>query len=336
MTKEAIVKKTAVIGLVLFFALTAVAKQPAFPGAEGPGKWTMGGRGGAVYEVTTLADYNPGYPDYEAPIAGSLRAAVEASGARTVVFSISGTIHLKYKLKINNPYITIAGQTAPGDGICIARYPVVVRTDHVIIRYIRSRLGDNAAEEGDLQYDGPEGDGGYDSLVILRGHNVIIDHCSASWSIDETLSCGVAAYWVAPADHPGAVTVQWCIISESLNCSVHNSPSCHAYATLVKMGYGNEVTYHHNLYAHHADRNPYPGNYNPPANDPAGLIFNFCNNVVYDWGATCAGYNNQAAWPYDSVTKMNFIGNYYKQKNRFRWQLCLQRKSPEQPGIFFR
>ena len=162
----------------------------------------------------------------------------------------------------------------------------------MIIRYVRFRLSDNAADEGDAAYDGPEG---YDCLGVDRGHNIIIDHCSTSWSIDELLSCGVVGASTPVEDHPGNLTVQWCIIGESLDCSVHNSPACHGYGTLAKAGYGNELTYHHNLYMHNRSRNPYPGNYNDISNDPAGLTFDFRNNVIYNWMNEYAGYNTQGS-----------------------------------------
>ncbi|MHC4670948.1 MAG: pectate lyase, partial [Planctomycetota bacterium] len=139
---------------------------PAFPGAEGFGANTIGGRGGAVYEVTNLDNSGP----------GSLRAAIEASGPRIVVFRVSGTIHLQSQLRLTNPYITIAGQTAPGEGICLRDRDFKIRQTHdVVIRYIRSRPGDVTQTE-------------QDAISLDECRNVIIDHCSASWSIDETLS----------------------------------------------------------------------------------------------------------------------------------------------------
>jgi len=252
---------------------------PAFPGAEGFGAASVGGRGGRVIEVTNLNDGGP----------GSLRAAVEASGPRIVVFRVSGNIELQSRLKIDNPYITIAGQTAPGGGICLKNYQFQVSTDHVIVRYMRFRPSDNKGVE-------------LDAVWVSKGRNIIIDHCSASWSVDETLSVA------AEPDVLGNVTIQWCMITESLNCSVHIK-DCHGYGSLIRGGWGNGYTFHHNLYAHHRGRSPRPGNYNYYGIDPDGLIFDFRNNVVYNWRGSYAGYNADS----DSITKMNFVGNYYQQ-----------------------
>ncbi|MBN1788433.1 MAG: hypothetical protein JW806_08575 [Sedimentisphaerales bacterium] len=274
--------------ICLSFALVSefAFGSPAFPGAEGFGAESLGGRGGVVYEVTNVNDSGP----------GSLREAIEASGPRTVVFRISGTIALQSALSINNPYITIAGQTAPGGGICIKDYPLTISADNVIIRYIRSRLGDNI--------EGNE----WDSIGISSdSFNIILDHCSASWSVDETLSTNST---VMPAS-PGNVTVQWCIISESLDCSVH-SKGCHGYGSIIGGSDNSGITYHHNLYAHHRARSPRPGNYNNLTVDPCGLICDFRNNLVYNWGGTYAGYNADGSNGTNSITNMNFIGNYYK------------------------
>lgn len=250
--------------------------QIAFPGAEGFGKDAVGGRGGAVYEVTNLNDSGT----------GSLRAAIEASGPRTVVFRVSGYIELQSPLTIDNPYITIAGQTAPGDGVCLKNYNLAVLADHVIIRYLRVRLGDDMLQERD-------------SVWVGSGHHIILDHCSTSWAVDETLSV---------TNEPnvlGDVTVQWCMITESLNYSVHEK-GAHGYGSLNRGGWGNGYSFHHNLYANHKGRNPYSGNYNSYLTDPQGLIFDFRNNVVYNWGSY-AGHNGDP----DSVTTMNYVGNYY-------------------------
>jgi hypothetical protein len=273
-------KKISVCILCLFFlsGVDNIFAVPGFPGAEGFGKNAIGGRGGRVIEVNNLN--NSG--------AGSLRAAVTASGPRIVVFRVGGTITLLSQLKISYPYITIAGQTAPGGGICLKDYNFTVAADNVIIRYMRFRLGDNIT--------GNE----WDTVTVTSGHNIILDHCSASWSVDEVLSTDV------DTNVMGNLTVQWCMITESLNCSIH-SKGCHGYGSLLRGGYNNGYTFHHNLYAHHKGRNPRPGNYNSYTVDPCGLIFDFRNNVVYNWGGSYAGNNEDTT----SVTRMNFIGNYY-------------------------
>ncbi|MGD0573623.1 MAG: pectate lyase [Sedimentisphaerales bacterium] len=277
--------KTIKIGIFCLVVLlgfrSAPASLPAFPGAEGFGMYAIGGRGGQVIEVTNLNDSGP----------GSLRAAVDTNGPRIVVFRVGGYIELKSVLNIKRPYITIAGQTAPGDGICLKNYYIAVHADNVIIRYLRVRPSDIAKEE-------------FDAISVFTGHNIIIDHCSASWSTDEVVS-------VASRGHNlGNVTVQWCMITESLNCSVH-SKGCHGYGSLIRGGYGNGITYHHNLYAHHAGRSPRPGNYVDSERDPCGLFFDFRNNVIYNWGGHYAGYNDDGKNEDNSFTKINFVNNYY-------------------------
>ena len=171
---------------------------PAFPGAEGFGAKATGGRGGQVYEVTNLDDAGP----------GSLRDAV-SKGDRTVIFRVSGTIELKKKLTLTKPNITIAGQTAPGDGICLKNYTFGIATQNVIVRYFRCRLGDLSGQEED-------------SISILNGaKNVIVDHCSATWSVDECLST---------SGNDTDITVQWCLIAEPLNNSIH-SKGAHGYGS---------------------------------------------------------------------------------------------------------
>ena len=163
----------------------------AFPGAEGFGAHAEGGRGGDVYTVTNTDDSG----------AGSLREGIDsATGPRTIVFAVSGTITLQSKLKVNKDYITIAGQTAPGDGICLRDYSFRIQADHIIVRYIRSRLGTSAGQQDDV-------------IGITTGSNIIIDHCTASWSVDETLS--------SQSGTVNNFTLQWSIISESLTDSIH-------------------------------------------------------------------------------------------------------------------
>jgi hypothetical protein len=274
--------------LVIFLAVYAILSipnvamsVPAFPGAEGFGAGSIGGRGGKVLLVTNLNDSGP----------GSLRRAVKTDGPRTIIFRISGTIALKSTIVITKSHITIAGQTAPGGGICLKNYALVIATDHVIVRHIRCRPGDNAKAESD-------------SMSISSGRDIIVDHCSASWSVDETLSA-------SSRGRLGNVTVQWCIISESLNDSIHHKGP-HGYGSLIRGSFGNGYTYHHNLYAHHHARLPRPGNYIDRTRDPEGFVLDFRNNLIYNWAGRAAGYNADGSNGTNSITKMNFVGNYYK------------------------
>jgi pectate lyase len=243
----------------------AQAAIPAFPGAEGFGAFTPGGRGGKVYVVTTLEDYEQDQP----PIPGSFRAAVEAEGPRFVVFAVGGNIYLKRPVRISKPYITIAGQTAPGDGVCLAGRSVSIRNDchDVVIRYLRVRLGDVAPGDSDAM-------GG-------RGcRYVILDHCSASWSIDECVSF---------YDNTN-FTLQWCLVAESLYRS-HHTKGEHGYGGIWG---GDKASFHHNLLAHHTSRNP---------RFRSGLI-DHRNNVIYNWGGNSA-YGGENGM-------VNIVANYYK------------------------
>jgi HEAT repeat protein len=269
---------------------------PAFPGAEGFGMWTRGGRGGDVYVVTNLNDSGP----------GSLRAAVEASGPRIVVFAVSGTIHLKSRLDITKPFITIAGQTAPGDGITIADYAVVIKTNDVILRNVRFRLGDKTRQESD-------------TLWIDGAKNVIVDHVSSSWSVDESLS-------VSSSDN---VTVQWCFITESLHRSVH-SKGAHGYGSLVRGEFGSKYSFHHNLWAHHSGRMPRPGNYTAYNFDKDGLLVDFRNNVFYNWGGGYSGANHDT----NSITMYNFVNNYYKRGPNSSGSMAFREECPYAKAYF--
>jgi hypothetical protein len=251
-----------------FATLTVNQELLAFPEAEGYGKYTVGGRTGVVYEVTNLSDSG----------AGSLRAAVEASGPRTVVFRVSGTINLTKDLTISKPYITIAGQTAPGDGICLKKYTLNIDADQVIIRYIRARYGDELKDDADA--------------VSMRYHkNIILDHVSASWGDDETLSLY----------HGENVTVQWCLISETLNRGGN-----HGFAGIWGSQYS---TFHHNLVAHCVSRN---------MRFASGCGYtDYRNNVIYNWGYNSA-YGGEAHQVDDSrnppieYSQVNMVNNYYK------------------------
>lgn len=223
-------------------AQTTAPGQLAFPTAEGFGAYAVGGRGGKVLFVTNLEDDGP----------GSLRQACSTPGPRTIVFRVSGTIVLKSRLNITEPYLTIAGQTAPGDGICISGYDTVIRTHDVIVRYVRFRPGDLVEAAGD-------------GLSIVGSQNVIIDHCSASWAKDEQLS----------TTRSRNITVQWCIIGPALHNAGHRKGN-HGFGAIMQ---GEGISYHHNLFVHNRSRNPRP---------ESGYC-DFRNNVIYDWN-DMAGY----------------------------------------------
>ncbi|HPP55658.1 MAG TPA: PA14 domain-containing protein [Anaerohalosphaeraceae bacterium] len=241
----------------------------AFPGAEGAGRFSTGGRGGTVYEVTNLNNSGP----------GSIVDAVSQPN-RTIVFRVSGTIELGDVLLRPKSNTTIAGQTAPGDGICIKGRIYLSGADNVIIRYIRVRVDAGGANSSG------------DAIDIDSGSNIIIDHVSASYARDETISC---------QDGSNNVTVQWCILSEALTFENHS------YGSLIRGQYGERKSYHHNLYAHNKGRNPRPGNYVKIASDPDGLYFDFRNNVVYNWSGTHPGYNADT----DTMSRYNFVGNVF-------------------------
>ena len=234
----------------------------AFEGAEGCGKYSLGGRGGKEYVVTSLADDGS---------EGTLRYAVEAEGPRIVTFAVSGDIHLTAPLNIRNPYLTILGQIAPGKGITLRDHNVFITADHVIVRYLRMRLGTAAGVEAD-------------ALGARHCRHLMIDHCSISWATDENASF----YNLSDA------TIQWCIISEALNSSVHHKGK-HGYGGIWG---GRNVSFHHNLFAHNNSRNP---RFDHPRlyweNDflyYRGTV-EFVNNVVYNWGMK-AIYGGEEGW----------------------------------------
>lgn len=239
----------------------------AFPGAEGHGRDVTGGRGGKVYHVTSLEDGGDGDQ-------GTFRWAVRQSGARTIVFDVAGTIHLKKALKIEADNITIAGQTSPG-GICIADQAFTIAANNVIIRFMRFRPGNPA--------DDVDGLGGMDRK------NIIVDHCSVSWSSDETLS----VYGMENS------TVQWCIASQALYFTQAKDGKAHGFAG--NWG-GHNATYHHNLIAHCDSRTPRLGP--RPSTLELGEQVDIRNNVFYNWGGEgCYGGETQHA---------NLVNNYYK------------------------
>ena len=249
---------------------------PAFPGAEGFGANATGGRSGDVYHVTSLADTNT---------VGTLRYGISSAptSGRTILFDVAGTITLTSNLNVNKSKVTIAGQSAPGQGICLRNYNFAISGNDVIVRDIRSRLGIDANQESD-------------SFSVTGGTNVMVDHCSASWSVDETLS---------PTNNTKTLTVQWTYITDSLNKSIH-SKGPHGYGSLIRPSVSSQITFSHDLYANHSSRNPRPGTYNG-----GPLVLDFRNNVIYNWGNQ-AGYSgdNDPNTAFHENVHMNYVGNY--------------------------
>ena len=246
----------------------------AFPGAEGGGMYVSGGRGGKVCHVTNLNDSGP----------GSLRAAVEASGKRIVVFDVAGTIELLSDLRIKNGNLTIAGQTAPGNGICVSGGTVVIDADNVIVRYMRFRLGD-------LNKGGNLSDGS-DTIWGRYRTDIILDHCSMSWSIDECASFYANRNF----------TMQWCLLTESLRKSAHGKGE-HGYGGIWG---GRNASFHHNMLANHDSRNAridHPGIYGSYLSTHRGNV-DYRNNVIYNWGSNTTYGGEDGSF--------NIVNNYYK------------------------
>ena len=248
-----------------------VVRIPAFDGALGGGMYAQGGRGGKEYVVTSLED--TGEP-------GTLRHAVEAKGPRVVTFAVSGDIRLKKPLRITEPYLTVLGQTAPGSGITLRDFGVHIVTDQVVVRYMRFRMGSAGRQEDD-------------ALEVRHSDNVMIDHCSISWATDENASLYANTN----------TTMQWCIISEALNSSVHRKGQ-HGYGGIWG---GRNVTFHHNLIVSNNSRNPRFDH--PAVYSGEDLLFRrgtveFVNNVVFNWGMK-AIYGGEEGW-------FNVAGNLFK------------------------
>jgi hypothetical protein len=260
------------------------AKVPAFPGAEGGGMYSFGGRGGKVYVVTNLNDSGP----------GSFREACEAAGPRIVVFNVAGVIHLKMPIFIEAPYITIDGHTAPGDGVCLAGESTLVDTHDVVIRYLRFRRGNTDVFDRD------------DALGGEPVGNIIVDHCSCSWGLDENLS--MYRHMYQPADGGPAlklptvnITIQWCISSEALNAYNHAFGGTWG---------GRNSSFHHNLFACNTGRNPSIG---------MSYDFNFVNNVLFNW-------RHRSVDGGDQNSRFKIIANYFKPgpatlDNPVRWRI---------------
>lgn len=282
------IKSSSALLLFLFISSSCKSQQQtestnagtiaiAFPGAEGYGKYTTGGRGGKIYIITNLN--NDG--------AGSFRAAAEAKGKRIIVFEVSGTIHLETPLAIKAD-ATIAGQTAPGDGICIADNTVRLAGDNIIVRYLRFRMGDKYQRQKGMV----DGSGSDDSFSASGRKHIIIDHCSFSWSNDEVLS-------VYNGD---STTLQWNIISEPLNYSYHFETGDkdwehHGYGGIWG---GSHLSAHHNLFAHCNNRNP---RFNGTRQNVPELV-DYCNNVIYNWGSNSI-YAGEGG-------HYNIVNNYFK------------------------
>lgn len=246
------------------------ASIPAFPGAEGGGMYTFGGRGGQVITVTNLNDDGP----------GSFREACETGGSRIIVFNVAGIIHLKSPLIIRAPYLTIAGQTAPGNGVCIAGESVWINTHDVIIRHMRFRRGETWVGRRDDAIGGnPVG-------------NIMLDHISASWGLDENMSIYRHMYLTdprKPREKLGTVniTIQNSIFSEALDTWNHSFGST--------IG-GENCSFICNLWANNTGRNPSIG---------WNGVFNFVNNVMFNW-------MHRSVDGGDHTTRYNIINNYYK------------------------
>lgn len=237
----------------------------AFPTAEGYGKHTMGGRGGRVVAVTNLNASGP----------GSLRAAIDAKGPRIVVFRVSGTIEGSFNVRNDN--ITIAGQTAPGDGICI-KGSLKMSANEVVVRYLRVR---------------PASSAGVDAIDGEYHRNIVLDHVSASWSSDEILSLY----------RNENVTIQWCMITEACSKVVDGKDTGHRFGGI----WGNDrATYHHNLFAHNDSRNPRWAS--------GSKLNDFRNNVLYNWGYnSCYGGGAlENSDPELKFSTFNMVANYYK------------------------
>ncbi|ADY52355.1 hypothetical protein Pedsa_1800 [Pseudopedobacter saltans DSM 12145] len=257
---------------------TNIISQIAFPEAEGGGRNASGGRGGQIYYVTNLNNSGT----------GSLRDAV-SEGNRTILFKTSGTIFLESPIVIQKDNITIAGQTAPGDGICLANYGLAISASNVIIRYLRSRPGDIITRPGDSTKTVDAMYNTFGTPIQNPFRNIIVDHCSLSWSTDEAASF----YAIA------AFTLQWSIISESLYRAAHPKPTPHGYGGIWG---GQNASFHHNLLASHSNRNPrFSGSENN--GQPELEYVDFRNNVIFNWyGGTYGGIGGH----------QNMVNNYYK------------------------
>ena len=278
-------KKMLLLGVVFFytFSLFSQSPTPAFPTAEGYGKWTTGGRGGQVVEVTNLLDDGIG------EISGSFRWALKQHPGKpiTVVFRTSGIIDLNGKdLRCKRDNYTIAGQTAPGDGICIKGGNVNLGgSRNVIIRHVRFRLG--------LTNDGGFIPGA--CLSLENGGQFIVDHCSFTWSAEENIGF---------YDNDLS-TVQWCLIAEGLYDAGHGKGR-RGYGAVLG---GRSATYHHNLIAHNVSRAP---RFGATTKNDVVMLLDYVNNVHYNWGGSTAFYGGDNRQGTKGKFQANIVNNYYK------------------------
>lgn len=273
--------------LVCFYPGIASAEGPipAFPGAQGFGSTTQGGRGGKILIVNTL----------DASGIGSLKEALEYDGPRVVVFKVGGIIDLGNEdIIISSPYLTLAGQTAPGDGVVLKNAGLVIATHDIIIRGMRFRIGDSPEGANPRYRDGIEITNSECNESAIdcskQPHNIILDHNSISWAVDENSSV-----WGGAHD----ITFSWNIISEGLSCSTHSN-GCHSMGLLLGPESHN-ISLHHNIFAHNGERNPQIYN---------GNSVEMINNIIYNWtvAATIAG---GCSYDPPSGSKLNLIGNNY-------------------------
>lgn len=252
---------------------------------QGGAAAAVGGQGGAVYVVSTLADSID--PADNKALPGTLRYAVEQGDARLVIFRVAGIIHLQKPLVINKGNITIYGQSAPGNGVCIADYPLQIKdAENVIVRFLHFRMGETGSEKKKTEYD---------AVSVNDSRLVVLDHLSCSWSVDECVSC------YGNTDF----TMQYCIVSESLRNSVHGKGK-HGYGGIWG---GTNASFHHNLLAHHDSRNPrFDHDY---VNAECGGPIDFVNNVVYNWGSHSA-YGGEGSTNGVGGRHINFVANYFK------------------------
>jgi len=248
------------------FPLAITPGTPAFPGAQGYGAFTPGGRDGKTIVVDNLNDAGP----------GSLRAAIEATGPRIVQFTIGGVISLKSTIVVTEPYLTLDASSSPWPGIMLRRHGLEIHTHDVVLRQFRIRIGDDDVRRNDANIIYAAGDGEYALYFTEGSRNCIADHLSLSWSTNKILSTTKMS---------DLITIQWCILSESLNLDGHG------YASITG---GNRVSWHHNLFAHNFSRN---------VRFQGAVDADFRNNLIYDWGEKSA---------YGEFDRLNYVGNYLK------------------------